>query len=402
MKNINLNGLDNIKADKELIERTVNKIKNDNKSHFNIKKSAAMAASVFLIAGATSLYSFHSRLNFSKESANNTPKQSTNVPSKATANNNRTSYSTEESKTNSNQTTTDRNFVVDKSLNKKQVSANTPGSKAQRNINQNPGKPVVNNKEIPVKPAVNNNNPSSNEAIVNTNVVTIPAVNLNPNTAVHAKMLALVVYNRKIYTQSSTEFDLKYINNFLGGRVGRTTNSINEWNVKDKSTEELASNIGEQDIYTVKGYDSSFRIMSYTKVNGQEFAQFFDCLNGITIKSGNDIFGELKLIDNVQSAKFIGFDDWNGGINNYTDFKDLSILNEALKDLNNAVPYDYQSVGEDIDNSRNNNGFREFTLKLKDGSRLKFNVFKNGYVSYGYSNIYFKVKNSIIDKLWQR
>lgn len=403
MKNINLDGLDNVKADKELIERTVNKIMNDNKTindnktHFNVKKYAAMAASLVLIVGVASLYSLHSKVNSSKESANSTPVHSNNVSNKTTSNNNGTSYDTEESKTSSNQTATDTNVVADKSLDKGQVSAN----KGQTSIILNLGKIAVNNKETPVKPAAYNNKPSSNEDEVNTNVVTIPAVNLNPSTAVHAKMLALVVYNGKVYTQSSTEFDSKYINSFLGERIGRTSNSINEWNVKDKSTEELASNIGEQDIYTVKGYDSSFRIMSYIKINGQEFAQFFDCLNGITVKSGNDIFGKLKLVDNVENAKFIKFDDWNNGIDNYTDFKNLNILNEALKNLNNAIPYDYQSISEDIDNNRNNNGFREFTLKLKDGSSLKFNVFKNGYVSYGYSNVYFKVPQSIINKLWQ-
>lgn len=385
MKDINLNGLDKIKADKELIEKTVNRIKNDSKVHFDVKKSAAIAASLVLIVGAASMYTLHNKAITSKESASKTLVHSDNGTGKTVANNNGTSYGNETNNTEKKEVTIDTNT----SISKTQAGGQAVINKTSANTGSTPSKSVT------------NKNQSSNKPIVNANVVNIPAVNLNPNTAVHAKMLALVVYNGKIYTQSSTEFDAKYINNFLGQRVGRTTNSINEWNVKDKSTEELASNIGEQDIYTVKGYDSNFRIMSYSKINGQEFAQLFDCLNGITVKSGKDVFGKLNLIDNVESARFIKFDDWNNGTNSYVNFKDLTILNEALKELNDSVPYDYQSVGEEVDNYRNNDGFREFTLNLKDGSQLKFNVFKNGYVSYGYSNVYFKVQNSVIEKLWQ-
>lgn len=50
---------------------------------------------------------------------------------------------------------------------------------------------------------------------------------------------------------------------------------------------------------------------------------------------------------------------------------------------------------------RNTNESRQFTLKLKDSSELKFTAFKNECVSYGYSNIYFKFGNSTIAKLWQ-
>jgi hypothetical protein len=230
----------------------------------------------------------------------------------------------------------------------------------------------------------------------------IPQINPNPGKAIQARMVALVVYNGKIYTQSATEIDGKNIKNFIGNKIGHSINSINEWNVKAKSSEELASNIGEQDIYTVRGYDSGFRIMSYLKIEDREYAQFFDCLNGITIKSGSDVFGKLYLVNNVENAKFISFDDWNNGVNTYITFKDTKLLNEALIELNAAVPFNYEAVESEIDSSRNNSGFRQFTLKLKDGSELKLSVFKSGYVSYGYSNIYFKVDASVINKLWQQ
>jgi len=356
MKDVNLDGLNSIKANKELIDSTVNKVINKNKSkdHFNIKKYAAIAASLMVIVGTASLYSLHNKENLGK-AIDNKP-------------------------------------VVDNNM------APTPNI-ATIDYNINPNK-VVSNNNIPSNKVLENNDVTSNKVVVGSTGVSIPAINLNPSND-HAKMFALVVYKGKIYIESNTQLDLKNAKNLLGEKIGRTINSLNEWNVKDKSSEELASNIGEQDIYTVKGYDDSFRIMSYSKIESGEYAQFFDCINGITIRSGKDIFGKLNLINNIESAKFIIFDDWNSGISNYTNFENIGLLNEVSEELNNAVPYNYETVEKDIDSSRNNNEFREFTLKLKDGSELKFTAFKKGYISYGYSNIYFKVEKSVIDKLWQ-
>lgn len=400
MKDIKLDGLNNVKANNELIERTVSKVMNNSKSknYFNIRKSAAVAASLVVIVGAASFYSSHTKGELGKEVAIKTvldskaTKNETIVPNDMTSNITVTDKKAEPTKT-----TPASNVAPVKEATK---DSNVTSSKVPEKTNVSPSKPATKPTVVPSKPVENNTTPSGN-VVVDNQGVTIPAVNLNPANGTHAKMLALVVYNGKVYLQSNTELASTNIKSLLGEKVGRTVNSIDEWNVNNKVSEELASNIGEQDIYTVKGYDNDFRIMSYSIIEGQEYAQFFDCLNGITIKTGKDIFGKLNLVNNIESAKFIGFDDWNSGTNNYIDFSDMKLLNEAMMDLNSAVPFNYQTVEENIEAARNNNEFRELTLTLKDGLEVKFTAFKNGYVSYGYSNIYFKVQNSVIDKLWQ-
>ena len=392
MKDINLDGLNNVKANNELIERTVNKVMNNNKSknYFNIKKSAAVAASLVVIVGATSFYSSYTKSDLGKDVAIKTVVDSNVTQNKTIVATDKVVTDKKEEPT---KTTTASTAAPAKGATK---DSNGTTIKSPANTNINPGKTVTNPNVTPTKPTV----PSNNTKVDNKGI-TIPAVNLNPANGVNAKMLALVVYNGKVYLQSNTELASTNIKSLLGEKVGRTVNSIDEWNVRDKVSEELASNIGEQDIYTVKGYDNDFRIMSYSIIEGQEYAQFFDCLNGITIKTGKDIFGKLNIVNNIESAKYIGFDDWNNGTGSYIDFTDVKLLNEAIMGLNSAVPYNYQTVETDIEASRNNNEFREFTLNLKDGLQLKFTAFKNGYVSYGYSNIYFKVENSVIDKLWK-
>ena len=409
MKDINLDGLSNIKADKELIEKTVNKVMNNNKSknYFNIKKSIAVAASLLMISGLVSFYSLYNRADLGKGAASNpiadnnvtanNPVADNNVtPNKPVANSNVTPNNSVE-----NNNITPNKSVADNNVNPNSLvgNSNVAPSKSSGDNNITPNKSEGDNNVTPNKP-VENSNISSYRSLMNNNGIIIPAIILNVKDGVSAKMFALVVYKSKIYTESSTQLDSTNIKNLLGEKIGRTINSIDEWNVKAKSSEELPSNIGEQDIYTVKGYNEDFRIMSYFKIKDQEYAQFFDCLNGITVKSGKDIFGKLNLVDNIESAKFVTFDNWNNGIDGYVKFEDINLLNEVSRDLISAVPYNYKTVEKDIDSSKNNNEFREFTLKLKDGLELKLTAFKKGYVSYGYSNVYFKVESSVIDKLW--
>lgn len=437
MKDMNFNGLDQIKADKKLIDNTVNKVLSGAKSHkyFQAKMSIAAAASVLVVFSAVAFNSFHARGNDGNVIANKTTVDSQVKLNKTVPDNKMSALETapEKSKTDDSvpysksgttpSVTTNKdvpgpsssvthNTTVtssDKTHNNTVPTTDKAPSNTATTTDKTHNNPVVGtdknqNNTTPTN-SVPSSNTSQNKGEVASNVgntgIYVPPIILNPNSGIHGKMLALVVYNGKVYTQSATEIDTKNIANFMGEKLGCSVNSIDEWNVKDKSSEEFASNIGEQDIYTVKGYDPSFRIMSYLKIEGQEYAQFFDCLNGITIKSGNDVFGKLNLVNNVESVKFISFDDWNNGIDNYIDFKDINLLNEALSELKNAVPYNLEDIESDIENSRNNDGFRQFDLKLKDGSELKLTVYKNGYVLYGYTNIYFKVDSSVIDKLWQ-
>lgn len=399
MKDMNFNGLDYIKADQKLIDSTVNKIMSGSKNYnnFNVKRSIAAAASLVVICGSAIFY-----YNFDNGNSDNTIASKTIEDSNINFNKSVPSNNISTNDTISNKYKTANSITPSKPKTTTTITSNKnmPSSNAAKNPDKTPSNAVPTNNSSSNNTTKNNN--VSNPPVTNNVAIYIPSISLNPDNGVSSKMIPLVIYNGKIYTQSATELNPKNIENFIGEKIGRTSNSIDEWNVKDKSSEELASNIGEQDVYTVKGYDTDFRIMSYSKIEGQEYAQFFDCLNGITIKSGNDIFGKLNLVNNVESAKFISFDDWNSGNNSYIVFEDIDLLNGVLIELNNAVPYNYASIENSIENSKNNNDFRQFSLNLKDGSELKFTAFKSGYVSYGYSNIFFKLDTSVIDKLWNQ
>ncbi|MDF2556239.1 MAG: hypothetical protein K0R71_67 [Bacillales bacterium] len=157
---------------------------------------------------------------------------------------------------------------------------------------------------------VSNNNfnlTSKNEPTITKNGgVKIPAIKL-PKDLSNAKMIGLIVYNGKVYKEARTEIDEENAKVILGDKLGITKGSLNEWSNQDAYTEEFASSIGIKSVFSVKGYDKDFRIMTYEEQDGKPYAEFFENLNGITLNSGEDVFGKLKMAGNVTKAKYRTF-----------------------------------------------------------------------------------------------
>ena len=191
---------------------------------------------------------YNNKEHLGKGTSNSTVIDNNKIPNKSIVDNN----STTNKPVSNNTTAPDKNTVNGKVASSKALEdSNDAAKKSIANNTAAYNGTAVSNNGISNKVVIDKTN-TSDKNIIDSNVINIPAISLNPKNGVHAKMLALVVYKGKIYTESSTEFDSADIKNFLGKKIGRTVNSINEFNVKDKSSEELASNIGEQDIYAVK------------------------------------------------------------------------------------------------------------------------------------------------------
>ncbi|WP_343769263.1 hypothetical protein [Clostridium malenominatum] len=110
----------------------------------------------------------------------------------------------------------------------------------------------------------------------------------------------MIVYKGRVYTMSSTTIDSEDGKKLLGEKLGTTKGNIDQRSKQEEYSKEFASTLGIQDVYTVKGYDKDFRIMTYLENDdGTSYPQFYDCLNGITVKNGADIFGKLNIKGNI-------------------------------------------------------------------------------------------------------
>lgn len=244
------------------------------------------------------------------------------------------------------------------------------------------------------------NNP--NEIVVHDDgSIEIPAIQLPKDTS-SADMIGLIVYNGKFFTQTGTDILPEDAKDLVGQKLGRTKGNIDEWSKQDAYSEEFASSIGPAEVYAVKGYDTDFRIMTYEEQEGVEYAMFFEHLNGITIKSGEDVFGKLNLAGNVSSVYYRTVDDWNYDIENYVPIIDMYLLNDFVTELNQAVPFPRTEQSDPIIDSRSSDNFRELALHLKDGSIVKLILLKDGYIYYGGMAVYFEMDEQVFSKMWQQ
>lgn len=253
-----------------------------------------------------------------------------------------------------------------------------------------------------------NNNLNTNNMVNNQKkVVTkdggikIPAIQLpKGNTA--ADMIGLIVYNRKVYTQTRTEIDAENAKAILGKKLGTTKGNIDEWSNQKDYDKEFASTTGIADVYSVKGYDKDFRIMTYGELDGKPYAQFYENLNGITIHNGKDVFGKLKMLSNVTKAQYRTANDWDNNIQNYHSIIDMKIVNAFVEELNGTKQFLRGENSDPIANPKSNDNFSEITITLKDGSKVRLLLLKGGYIYYGFMGAYFKMDDKVFTELWKQ
>ncbi|UPK41577.1 hypothetical protein [Paenibacillus pabuli] len=212
-----------------------------------------------------------------------------------------------------------------------------------------------------------------------------------------ANMLQLVVYQGKVYTQSATSLAGADALVLRGEKLGTTTGGIDELSDQNKYTE-LASNIGEADIYAVNGYDTDFRIMSYTEIDGEVYAQLFDQNNGITIGSGADLIGKLHLEGNVTSAQWETFASWNNGLQQLQPLAADKSLNSFISALYVAKPI---ATSPELEERLYGQEDRKIIyLTLEDKTQVQLVLFGEGLVRYGNVPVFFEMEKGAFQAFW--
>ncbi|NRW82620.1 hypothetical protein [Clostridium beijerinckii] len=220
-----------------------------------------------------------------------------------------------------------------------------------------------------------------------------------------AKMLPLIIYNGNVYLKSPISIDSKSSKNILGRKIGTTLGALNEINPVNTYSKNIVSNIGPTDVYAVNGYDEDFRIMTnITLADGTNHPEIYECLNGITITTGNDFFGKLNLPGNIANARIQTqtFSESNNEKENFYSTSDANFLNSFVRELDNSTPYLLENIENPLDDYKNNDKCKKIFLDLKDGSKnIPFTILRNGYIYYGdYPTIYFKIGTNFTNEIW--
>ena len=217
--------------------------------------------------------------------------------------------------------------------------------------------------------------------------IQLPATSENANT----EMIGLVVYQGRIYTQSGfyDGDEAQKILPLVGEHLGTAKGNIDEWSAQDDYATEFASTIGGE-VYSVNGYDTGFRICICGEAedenhNKNVWVNILDCLNGITLKNGSELFEDrLHVRERTETIQFQTHSDWNRGLNN-TQIANVEpdIWNEFLDQVDNgAFIYTWDPGSKGNNTIYNTPHQAHIILSMNDGTLVELRLIDGGYVGY--------------------
>lgn len=194
-----------------------------------------------------------------------------------------------------------------------------------------------------------------------------------PEPGVSADMVAFFIHGGRLYSQTG-----QYAAASLrGGYVCTVTGDVDEWSGADEYVEGASSIAG--DVYSVSGYDESFRLCM-DGPDGQ--IEFYDCLGGLTLHSGQDLFGNLLHAENYVGAYYVLDADWEENIDARHELDPESL--EAFVALLMASPMqEWSAWSENGDIFDYGYSEAHLYLELADGVTVPLRLFENGCVMYG-------------------
>ncbi len=238
----------------------------------------------------------------------------------------------------------------------------------------------------------------------------IPPLKLPENTdGAGFDMLGLIVYNDGIYTQSEDYYgdEALRIDSLVGDYLGYASGSIDEWSKQDEYAKDFASSVAGE-VYSVKGYDTDFRICIRQKVKGESgkpilWIQFLERLNGITLTKGEDLFeSRLHIREKAKKIQWQSHDDWDWDKGN---IQDAELSSEIWEDFLEQIDAS-EFVNTRADDNPNSNieslydtpNQTHLILTMEDGTAVQLRLIEGGYV--GYNALFVQIPGEIFNAVY--
>ncbi|PSL40919.1 hypothetical protein B0H99_10351 [Planomicrobium soli] len=79
----------------------------------------------------------------------------------------------------------------------------------------------------------------------------------------------------------------------------------------------------------------------------------------------------------------------------------MAVLYTSLEELNNSKPLPHEQNSDPIGDSQNNEEYKELTVHLDDGSRIRLTLLKDGYIYCGFMGVYFEMNQNVFTTMWR-
>ena len=192
-----------------------------------------------------------------------------------------------------------------------------------------------------------------------------------PEAGMAADMIGFFIHDGRMYTQTT-----QYVGaSLLGERVASVTGDIDEWSGAEEYVEGASSVAGE--VYTVRGYDEGFRLALVTDAG----AELYDCLSGISLSSGADLFESRLHIENTVAAWCVPDADWEWELDSRR-YIELEALEPFVATLLASPMQDWGRGSENGDIYDFDYAEAHLCLELADGAVVPLRLFENGCIKY--------------------
>ena len=192
-----------------------------------------------------------------------------------------------------------------------------------------------------------------------------------PEAGMAADMIGFFIYGGRMYTQTG-----QYVpSSLLGDYVFSPMADIDEWSGSEEYVEGASSVGGE--VYSVRGYDTNFRLA----LAGGEGAELYDCLGGLWLYSGADLFETCLHVEEYVSAYSVSDADWELGIDNRRAI-DPETLEPFVATLLASPMQDWGRGSENGDIYDYGYAEAHLYFELADGTAVALRLFENGCVKY--------------------
>ncbi|MDR1002540.1 MAG: hypothetical protein LBL82_04630 [Oscillospiraceae bacterium] len=212
--------------------------------------------------------------------------------------------------------------------------------------------------------------------------VTVPAIEIQkPEEGVRASMIALFVYQGKVYTYiNSVSEPADAENSLIGEHLGTAAGNLNEWSEDEDYTADFSASVSGE-VHTLNGYDPSYKLCVAVPSEGGVTVDIYANLNGITLVKGEDLYGESRenLKGNYIDAAYLTHDKWDSGSTDMTpleDSEDFENLSAFIDELYSSPFVTYEEIYESEPNQLH------IYLTMNNGTTLGLRLYEGGYVGF--------------------